>query len=214
MPHRHTFHPLKTGGVLAAATALAVVAGPASSAQAATGSAAGSATTAAVRQVTTYRITAPAHVIGFDSAVAKAHGYVIKKDANGREYSVKASAAGLSSSAASAVLPAETKDGNCGDSFLEYTAMGSKQATVHTGFNLIGSTAYYYDWDVAVTDSAGTGTKEFYGYLDSDWSWSTMWLTVHSVTGYSYARVVNGYAYQYDGAICYSELPSAEITLK
>lgn len=210
MPHRNTFHPLKTGGMLAAVAALAVVAGPASSAQAATGSAAGSTTMTTVHQVTTHRVTAPAHIIGFDAAVAKAHGYVIKKDASGREYSVKASAAGLSSSAA----PAETKDGNCGDSFLEYTAMGSKQATVYTGFNLIGSTAYYYDWDVAVTDSAGTGTKEFYGALDSDWSWSTMWLTVHSVTGYSYARVVYGYAYQLDGAICYSELPAAEITLK
>ncbi|MBR7833689.1 hypothetical protein KDL01_10465 [Actinospica durhamensis] len=214
MPHRRFLHPFKIGGAFAAVLALAVVAGPAASAQAAsTGSAAAKSSATSTIATTSY-VTAPAKIIGFDAAIAKAHGYVIKKDAQGREYSVKASEAGLSQSALALQPQNEvTLSGNCGSSFMEYTAIGSKKATVYTGFSLVGSSAYYYDWDVAVTDSAGTGTEEFYDYLDSDWSWSTIWLTSHSVTGYSTARVVYGYAYQLDGGICYSELPAASTTL-
>jgi len=55
----------------------------------------------------TVRITVPMRIIGFDAAVAKAHGYVIHTDSHGRAYSVKAGTA-------SAATPNNRVYGNCG----------------------------------------------------------------------------------------------------
>jgi hypothetical protein len=38
------------------------------------------------------RVTVPMTITGYNAAVAKAHGYVIRTDAEGRQYSVKAGA--------------------------------------------------------------------------------------------------------------------------
>ena len=57
------------------------------------------------------RVTVPMTITGFNAAVAKAHGYVIRTDAQGREYSVKAGTP-------DAVSPDNTVYGNCGSSYI------------------------------------------------------------------------------------------------
>src|ERR1700754_2965341 len=53
------------------------------------------------------RVTVPMTITGFDATVAKAHGYTIRTNAQGQQYSVK-------SGAAAAVSPNGVIDGNCG----------------------------------------------------------------------------------------------------
>lgn len=63
----------------------------------------------------TTTITVPMHLVGYDPAVAKAHGYVIKKDAQGLEYSVKAGANPQT------IKPNNTIPGDCGTEPLSST---------------------------------------------------------------------------------------------
>ncbi|HEX6526108.1 MAG TPA: hypothetical protein VF070_39770 [Streptosporangiaceae bacterium] len=73
-------------------------------------------------------VVIPMHIIGFNAAVAKAHGYVIRTDSHGRQYSVKAGAP-------AGVRPDDNPviDGNCGYSFMWYSARGNHTVFVSTG---------------------------------------------------------------------------------
>ena len=148
-------------------------------------------------------VTVKMEVSGVDAAVAKAHGYKVVTLADGKQEAVATS---------KAVNPADEIEGDCGDAYLWYYAVGDKQAYVDTGFSLNTEAVYYY-WDVAVKDSAGTGTKLFYGGLADDYTWADEWLTTHSVTGSSTATVTDGWVLLYNGDYCTALDPSDSTTL-
>lgn len=190
--------------IAAAATAVLVPIGVAGSAHAASHQAASHVSgTAAAKPVLVKRVTVAMEVTGVDAAVAKAHGYKVVTLADGRQEAVAAS---------KAVSPNDTIEGDCGDAYLNYYAVGNKEAYVDSGFSLNQPAVYYY-WDVAVKDSAGTGTKLFYGTLADDYTWADEWLTTHSVTGSSTATVTDGWVLLYNGNYCTALDPSSTTTL-
>src|ERR1700760_546612 len=75
------------------------------------------------------RVTVPMTITGFDATVAKAHGYTIRTNAQGQQYSVK-------SGAAAAVSPNGVIDGNCGTSYIYEYAVGNHAVDIQTGFNI------------------------------------------------------------------------------
>jgi len=165
-------------------------------------SAATAGTASAAAAPYTVRITVQMHVVGFDAAVARAHGYTVKTAPDGHQYSV----------AKGAIVPATTVPGNCGTATMDYTATGGKAATVYTGFT-VDDGAWLFSWNVAVTDNAGVGTNSWGDYLASDHQWYVTWPTHHSVTGYSWAQVTSGSAFLDNGDTCAAAPVSASTTL-
>lgn len=161
------FHKLAavTGAVCAAATAIAAMALPANAAPAH----AQAASSAAVRVV---KVTVPMKIVGFDEAVAKAHGYVIRTDAQGRQYSVKAGAAANPT-------PDNRVYGNCGDSWLYELAVGNHAVDIRTGFD-VNTPAVAYWWKYWMRDLGGTSSHTFAGGLafrntwDDDSRWGAL----------------------------------------
>lgn len=139
-------------------------------------------------------VTVPMKVTGFNAAVAKAHGYKVETLMSGKQIAVKPNAV---------ASPDDDISGDCGDAFLWFEPQGNKVVNIWTGFNL-DYEADLYDWNVAVTDSAGTGSKLFYGVLAADYSWSVTWVTTHSVTGHGSAEVTNGWVQLNNGSECSS----------
>ena len=157
----------------------------------------------------TITVTRPMHVVGIDAAVAKAHGYTVRTNAQGQQYAVKTGSA--------AVSPANTITYTCGSSWLSYTAIGSRAGTVSTGYaiNPAAGVVAEASWEVAVVDNHGTGlvpNTPTTGTL----SWGTTEVTHHSVTGYSYAQVVweNSWVVTVEGILCYSGGPWASTILR
>ena len=109
------------------------------------------------------RVTAPMTIIGFNAAVAKAHGYVIRTDAQGRQYSVKAGAPNV-------VSPDNTVYGNCGSSYLYEYAIGLDQVDIQTGFN-VNTPAVAYWWEYSMRDGGGTSSHTRAGGLAARRSW-------------------------------------------
>jgi hypothetical protein len=68
-------------------------------------------------------------VVGFDRKVAAAHGYEIRADGSGKEYSVKAGAP-------ADAQPLNTLPGVCGTSMVQVTPIGNRQALIQTGFDV------------------------------------------------------------------------------
>ena len=148
-------------------------------------------------------------IVGFNPAIAKAHGYEIRTDAQGRQYSVKIGAKG----AAAAVTPDNSLSGNCGTSYVWYSAIGNQAATLDTGFSGLPEPAIAYTWKVSVTDAVGTGVVSWSGGLALRASWEGTSVTHHSTTGYSYAKVTTGLVTLDDGTYCATLQPSASTTL-
>lgn len=165
-------------------------------------SAATAGTASAAQAPFTVRITDPMRVVGFDAAVARAHGYTVKTAPDGHQYAL----------AKGALQPATTVDGNCGSATLDYTATGGKAATVYTGFT-VDDGAWEFNWSVAVTDDAGVGTENWGDPLASRTQWYDTWITHHSVTGYSFATVTSGAALLDNGDVCAAAPVSASTTL-
>lgn len=105
----------------------------------------------------TVRITAPMRITGFDAAVAKAHGYVIRTDSHGRAYSVKAGTA-------SAATPDNRVYGNCGSSYIFETAVGNHAVDIQTGFDVSTPAVIYY-WKYWMADGGGATSHDFGGGL-------------------------------------------------
>lgn len=147
-----------TGAVFAAATAVAALAQalPANAAPAH----AQAASPAAVRVV---KVTVPMKIVGFDAAVAKAHGYAIRTDAQGRQYSVKAGAAANAA-------PDDRVYGNCGDSWLYEFAVGNHAVDLETGFD-VNTPAVAYWWRYWMHDLGGTTSHTYAGGLDFRNTW-------------------------------------------
>lgn len=165
-------------------------------------SAATAGTATAAEAPFTVRITVPMHVVGFDAAVARAHGYTVMTAPDGHQYAV----------AKGALQPATTVEGNCGTATMDYTATGGKAATVYTGFT-VDDSAWYFNWAVSVVDNAGVGNDSWGDPLNSDSHWYVTWDTHHSVTGYSYATVTSGSALLDNGDACAAAPVSASTTL-
>jgi ABC-type amino acid transport substrate-binding protein len=150
-------------------------------------------------------ISVPMKIVGFDPAVAKAHGYEIRTDAQGHQYSVKIGA--KAGSAAARVTPNNSLDGNCGTSYLWYYAIGNQAATLDTGFYNLPAPAIHYTWKVSVTDAIGTGVVPWSGILALRGSWEGQTVTHHGTTGYSTAKVTTGVVELADGTNCVTLQP-------
>jgi len=165
-------------------------------------------------KVTVHEVKVPMKLEGFNAAVAKRNGYSILKNAEGQQYAVKLNAKGQE------IASTATPDASvCGDSYIEYDAIGNKQAIVFSGWSLDdGYTADFFTWDIIAVDSAGTGSKNFYGNptqqggTPTNWYIPTGWLTTHSVTGSSYAEVTAGQILLTNGGVCDAPLPIVDYT--
>ena len=183
-----------------AATAVVLAMGAATAQAASTGTASGH------PGALVSSVTVPNKLVGFDAAVAAAHGYKIVT-VDGHQVSVKVG------TNPAAITPQNTVYGDCGTSSISIYNEGNKTANVYWDFT-VDNPAIYYDLNVAVTDRAGTGNKEFYGWLAGDYGVAGSWTnTKHSVTGPVTATISWGYAELEDGEICYTEGPTDSTTL-
>lgn len=148
------------GAVLAAGMVLA------GAAQAAPASASAAPARAAATSASPHvvRVTVPMRIVGFDAAVARAHGYVIRTDSHGRMYSVKAGAA-------TGPTPDNQVYGNCGSSYLYETAVGYHAVDVQTGFS-VNVPAVAYWWRYWMNDPGGTSSHTFGGGLATRYNWA------------------------------------------
>jgi hypothetical protein len=96
--------------------------------------------------------------------VAKAHGYVIRTNSQGRAYSVKAGAAATAT-------PDNKVYGNCGSSYLWEIAVGNHAVDVQTGFT-VNIPAVVFWWRYWMHDRGGTSSHTFGGGLLRRYSWA------------------------------------------
>jgi hypothetical protein len=152
------------------------------------------------------RVTAPMTITGFNAAVAKAHGYSIRTDAQGRQYSVKAGAA-------DAVSPNNVIDGNCGSSYIYEYAVGNHAVDIQTGFN-ITTPAVAYWWKYWMRDGGGTSSHTHGGGLALRTSWSDDERWGALTPGFATSWVDTGSdAILDNGGVCTSGGPSASTTI-
>ena len=151
------------------------------------------ATTEAPAQV----VVSPMHIVGYDRAVAAAHGYEIRVGANGQEYSVKQGE----------VTPYNTIPGDCGKSWVYIYPKGGHKADIDTGFD-VNTPAVDFSWDVRVHDDWGTSIKSWGHVLLAQHNWEGVNHFKSSGAGYVDARVISGFAILANGGVCYSEGPS------
>jgi hypothetical protein len=166
------------------------------------------------------------NVVGFDAAVAKAHGYKIVTYANGSEQSVPInSQSGLkpspvvnlqdaSEEAASAtpgvVSPdAVTQDtvyGNCGYSYIEGEKSATHQIWLNSGFSITPAPAVRYNWTIELEDKNGSSYQGSNGEIDS-YSWSDTWSGLNQYS-YSFDDVLtSSSATLSNGEVCASGGP-------
>jgi hypothetical protein len=145
----------------------------------------------------TVKVDVPMHVVGFDAAVARAHGYVIRTDSRGRQYSVK-------EGTKAGAVPATIVYGNCGYSWMFYDALGNRTVQVSTGFDVYAPAVLFW-WQYTMVDNGGTSTHTHPGVTFS-YSWSTPPDVWGGMTpGYSFAFVnASSYAILSNGSICSS----------
>jgi hypothetical protein len=108
---------------------------------------------------------------------------------------------------AAAARPAAATD--CGDGYIEYYAIGNKEAMVFSGWELLGSyIGTNFFWNIAVGDNDGVGQKYFTGNPTQQgggpqwWNIPTGWETYHSVTGPSFAELTEGIVQLAGGGTC------------
>jgi hypothetical protein len=152
------------------------------------------------------RVTVPMTIAGFNAAVAKAHGYVIRTDAQGRQYSVRAGAS-------DAVSPDNVIDGNCGSSYIYEYAVGNHAVDIQTGFN-ITTPAVAYWWKYWMRDRGGTSSHTHGGGLALRTSWSDDERWGALTPGFATSWVDTGSdAILDNGGVCTSGGPSASTTI-
>ncbi len=148
------------------------------------------------------RVTVPMTITGFNAAVAKAHGYTIRTDAQGRQYSVK-------SGAGDAIGPNNVIDGNCGSSYIYEYAVGNHAVDIQTGFNITTPAVAYY-WKYWMRDGGGTSSHSHGGGLALRTSWSDDERWGALTPGYATSWVDTGSDALLDnGGVCTSGGPSA-----
>jgi hypothetical protein len=140
-------------------------------------------------------------VTGFNAEVARANGYIVKTDAQGRQYSVKPGAAGER-----AAIPVIW--GNCGMSWVYYNAIGNSSATINTGFSLYWPAVSYW-WFVRINDAGGQNNHIWAGGLNRLYGWSAFKTVPGLSHGLSVATVSTASsAILADGRVCTSGGPS------
>jgi hypothetical protein len=151
-------------------------------------------------------------IVGFDAAVAAAHGYRIRVDAHGVRYTAR-----RGSTASPDADPRVW--GSCGDSYIYYKAVGSRRASPHyeatydTGYDVIDLVWDGY-WQASFVDADGVGTLSWKYAANGTPSWSTSGYTFHTPTGYSWAEVDPSSWVELDnGAVCTSLGPWDDTTL-
>lgn len=144
-------------------------------------------------------ITSPNVFGGFDRSIAAAHGYQIRTDALGVEYSVKIG------SPVGGVQPLSTGTsyGDCGYSFVTLSPETDRMAS---GFVVEGAVAWR-KWGVTVQNGGIVYNFNMDGGATGG-AWSD-YRTIAWASGSTSAAVNAGsYAALWDGRICYSGLPT------
>lgn len=112
-------------------------------------------------------------VVGFDPAVAEAHGYRIVNLSDGRQASIPQSKVAAAQSGDYRPLGNQTEWGDCGNSFIEFNGTGSNlQAYLRTGF-YSNIPAIAWTWLVEIDDTAGTSYQSYGGALAGQNEWSS-----------------------------------------
>jgi hypothetical protein len=144
-------------------------------------------------------------IVGFDRAVAAAHGYEIKTAPDGREYSVKK---GATATAAGGISTQNIVYGNCGSSYLWYNAIGNSSNRIQTGFNLNQAATSYW-WLVVMRDGGGQSSRNWAGGLLLRTSWGVTSTVTGMTHGFSDAYVSTASsAILWNGGVCTSGGPS------
>ena len=173
---------------------------------------------------TTHLITNGMTAVGFNAAIAKAHGYKIVTYANGDQQSVPiASNSKLAKSlivskgliSQSGVHTAANSDnntvtGNCGNAWIAVMQTGYNQVQVASGFTVFPSPAADYSWDVQLNDANGTSHQTAGGFLWSRYTWGRSWNGL-SQSVWTQDFVASGLADLDDGTICYAGRPNVSI---
>lgn len=154
------------------------------------------------------------HITGFNVAVAKAHGYEILKNAKGQEYSVKIGSRTTFSPASDPVVY-----GNCGSSYMYYSAIGARSASPKYGASY--ESGYYVvnptiegEWYMYFVDNDGVGDINNYNATNGTIGWQQSGDTWHGPTGYSYGEVsTSSWVLMDDGGYCESGGPWESTTL-
>lgn len=156
-------------------------------------------------------IESPMKVVSYDRQVAAAHGFEIRADAAGIEYSVPvgtaptASARGARKASVAAAFPAGTTPGNCGTSFVHLTGTRAKPR-MSTGFEVY-TAVVFRKWGVKVS-APGVSYDYNMDGGPSGAAWSDF-RTPKFVAGVTTARVNDGsFAQLIDGGNCASLNPS------
>jgi hypothetical protein len=160
-------------------------------------------------------VTQTMHVVRFDVTVANAHGYDVHADAQGQQYAVPAGTSGASIG----IAPYNKVTGNCGSSWMYYSATGHRakaprfMANFNSGYQVrlptIAGT-----WLMYFRDRAGLGLITKLGATHGTGYWNDAETTYHSLTGASEAWVsTDSWVELNNGAICTSGGPSASTVL-
>jgi hypothetical protein len=139
-------------------------------------------------------------VTGFNADVARANGYIVKTDAQGRQYSVKPGAT------VDAAIPVIW--GNCGMSYIYYNAIGNSSSSISTGFSLYWPATSYW-WFVRINDAGGQNNHIWAGGLNRLYGWDGYKIVRGLSHGLSVATVSTASsAILVDGRVCTSGGPS------
>ncbi|WP_406639179.1 hypothetical protein [Amycolatopsis sp. WGS_07] len=155
-----------------------------------------------------HRVEGMMTVARFDATVAAAHGYEIRTNPDGTQYSVRKGAqAGLP--------PANVVTGDCGRSWVWEDGIGHLRVRLSTGF-FVRLPTVSRSWDVTLDDNGGESTQPFSSGFPSDRFWNEDRTVPGLTAGPGYAVVRGGganFAILVDGAVCYSGGPSASTTI-
>ncbi len=157
-------------------------------------------------------VTARMHVVGFDAAVAAAHGYVIRTTPAGQQYAVKEGSSAVS------VTPEDVSVGDCGISYVYEYGIGNRAVELYTGFSVEyeGVTAVVDGhWQVRLSDRGGTSFKNWNVPATANGIWQVDQVVGGLTRGPAQAKVVSAasWALLANGAVCYSGGPSATTTI-
>jgi hypothetical protein len=161
------------------------------------------------------------NVVGFNAAIAEAHGYKIVTYPNGDQQSVPVNPS--SHLPKSPILkhdrgihPDSNSDynrviGNCGISWIAVLQIAPSQVQVASGFTVSSSPAVGYSWTVSLTDANGTSHQSESGTLFLRSAWAHTWTRLNQ-HGYTYDYVESGLANLEDGTICHAGRPDVTIS--
>jgi len=160
------------------------------------------------------------NVVGFDAAIARAHGYKIVTYANGDQQSVPVNPASRLPKSpilrhGRGMVPANSDYdkviGNCGTSWIAVMQTAPGQVQMASGFGVSSSPAVGYSWTVSLSDANGTSQQSASGSLWFRNSWARSWNNLNQHI-YTFDLVQSGLADLEDGTICYAGRPSVSIS--